>query len=102
MATAEVATSKRVRTTVRMPSKLYNEARRFVDHDLVPAENINEFFVRAICAYVKLLHRKRIDAEFAKMAEDADYQKEAKLVAEEFSSSDWEAFEVTEREPVEA
>jgi hypothetical protein len=36
------------------------------------------------------------------MAEDADYQKEAKLIAEEFGQSDWEAFELIEREPVEA
>jgi hypothetical protein len=102
MAATEVSTSKRVRTTVRMPSKLYDEARKMVDCDLVSAENINEFFVRAICAYVKLLHRKQIDAEFAKMGEDTNYQKQAKLIAEEFSSSDWEAFEMTEREPVEA
>jgi hypothetical protein len=80
---------KRVRTTVRLPRGLYDEARKFVDHDLVQAENINDFFVAAICAYVKLLHRKQVDASFAKMAED-------------FSQSDWEAFEIMEREPVEA
>jgi len=95
------ATKGRVRTTVRMSRNLYDEARRFVDRDLVQAENINDFFVAAICAYVKLLHRKQVDAEFAKMAEDADYQKEARLIVEEFSQSDWEAFEITEREPVE-
>src|SRR6266436_603127 len=102
MTGVSTATKKRVRTTVRMPSKLYDEARKFVDRELVQAENINDFFVAAICAYVKLLHRKQIDADFAKMAEDADYQKEVKLIAEEFSQSDWEAFEITEREPVEA
>jgi hypothetical protein len=102
MSVATATEKKRVRTTVRMPSKLYDEARKFVDRDLVHAENINDFFVAAICAYVKLLHRKQIDADFAKMAEDADYQKEVKLIDEEFSPSDWEAFELTEREPVEA
>ncbi len=102
MPVATTSSKKRVRTTVRMPVKLYDEARKFVDHDLVQAENINEFFVAAICAYVKLLHRKQVDADFAKMAEDADYQKQVKLIDEEFSSSDWEAFELTEREPVEA
>jgi hypothetical protein len=101
-AAEETATKKRVRTTVRMPIKLYDEARKFVDRDLVQADNINDFFVAAISAYVKLLHRKQIDARFAKMAEDVDYQKEAKLIDEEFSPSDWEAFELTEREPVEA
>lgn len=85
-----------------MPSKLYDEARKFVDRDLVQAENINDFFVAAICAYVKLLHRKQIDADFARMAEDTDYQKEVKLIDEEFGASDWEAFELAERDPVEA
>jgi len=33
------------------------------------------------------------------MSEDADYQKEAKLIAEEFSQSDWDALEIGEREP---
>jgi len=102
MSSLEGATKKRVRTTVRMPVKLYDEARKFVDRDLVSADNINDFFVAAICAYVKLLHRKQIDAKFAKMAEDVDYQKDAKLIDEEFGPADWEAFELTEREPVEA
>lgn len=94
--------TNRVRATVRMPRPLYDEARQFVARELVSADNINDFFVAAICAYVKLLKRKQVDAEFAKMAEDADYQKEAKLIAEEFSASDWEAFEIAEKEPVEA
>jgi hypothetical protein len=97
----EVSTN-RVRATVRLPRRLYNEAREFVDSDLVSADNVNDFFVAAICAYVKMLHRKQIDADFAKMAEDVDYQKEAKLLDEEFSASDWEAFEISEREPIEA
>ncbi len=45
--------------------------------------------------------RKQIDAAFAGIAEDADYQKEAKLIAEEFSQSDWEALEISEKDPVE-
>jgi len=95
----QTKTAKKVRATVRMPANLYDEARRFVDRDIVPADNINDFFVAAICAYVKLLHRKQIDSEFAKMAVDTDYQKEAKLLDEEFATSDWEAFELAERDP---
>jgi hypothetical protein len=102
MPVATTISKKRVRTTVRMPVKLYDEARKFVDRDLVQAENINDFFVAAICAYVKLLHRKQIDADFARMAEDTDYQKDIKLIDEEFGNSDWEAFELAERDPVEA
>ena len=38
--------------------------------------------------------RKQIDAVFVGMADDADYQKEAVLLAEEFERSDWEAFQL--------
>src|SRR5207245_10830248 len=94
------SSAKRLRTTVRLPRPLYDEARKFVDCS--PAENINDFFVTAICNYVKMLRRKQIDAAFAGMAEDADYLKESKLIEEEFSPSDWEAFEISEKDPVEA
>jgi hypothetical protein len=87
------ASKKRVSTTVRLPRPLYEEARSFVEKGVGNAQTINDFFVAAIRAYVKLLQRKQIDAGFAGMAEDADYRKEAKLIGEEFSQSDWEAFE---------
>ena len=93
------ATSKkdRVRTTVRLPRPLYNEAKSYLGKDVSPADNINDFFVAAICNYVKLLRRRRIDAAFASIADDADYQKEAKLIAEEFAPSDWEALRSAEK-----
>lgn len=100
MSVGASSTGRKVRTTVRLPRPLYDEARKFVDKS--PAENINDFFVTAICAYVKLLRRKQIDAEFAKMAEDVNYQTEARLIDEEFSQSDWEALELGERDAVEA
>ncbi len=90
--------TERVRTTVRLPRPLYEEARKFVERELVSAETINDFFVAAILAYVKLLRRKQMDANFARMAEDADYQKEARLIAEEFSTSDWETFQMAEKD----
>lgn len=90
--------TERVRTTVRLPRSLYEEARKLVERELVSAETINDFFVAAILAYVKLLRRKQMDADFARMAEDADYQKEARLIAEEFSTSDWETFQMAEKD----
>jgi len=45
---------------------------------------------------LKMRRRKEIDAAFAGMAEDADYQKEAKLIAEEFAHRDWEALRLKE------
>jgi hypothetical protein len=89
---------KKVRTSVSLPEPLYHEARSCVDKGVSSADSINSFFVAAIRAYVKLIKRKQIDAKFAAMAEDSDYQKEARLIAEEFSQSDWEAFESVEKD----
>ena len=102
MSVAVTSRKGRVRATVRMPRPLYDEARDFVEKEVSPANNINDFFVAAICAYVKLLRRKQIDAAFGRMAEDVNYQREAMLISEEFSQSDWEAFEIVERDSVEA
>lgn len=85
---------RKVRTTVSLPQPLYEEARSFANSNLSSTESMNGFFVAAIGAYVKLFKRKQIDAEFAAMSEDANYQKEAKLISEEFSRSDWEALEM--------
>jgi len=93
-----LANSEKVRKTVRVPRPLYDEAQSFVERRIVPAESFNDFFVAALFAYVKLLKRKQMDAAFAEMAEDTDYQKDSRLIAEEFSQSDWEAFESAERE----
>jgi len=90
---------EKVRTTVRLPRPIYNESRWYVEKSVVSSETLNDFFVTAIVAYVKLLRRKQIDADFAGMAEDTNYQKEARLISEEFTQSDWEAFEIAEREP---
>ena len=92
------ASSEKVRKTVRIPRPLYDEAQSFVERRVVPAGSFNDFFVAAVLAYVKLLKRKEMDAAFAGMAEDVDYQKESRLMAEEFTQSDWEAFESAERE----
>ncbi len=89
---------QKVRTTLSIPKPVYEEARSFVEKREAPADSINALFVTAITTYVKLLRRKEVDAQFAAMAKDADYQKRAKLISDEFSQSDWEAFERAERE----
>jgi hypothetical protein len=94
-----VADSEKVRKTVRLPRPLYNEAESWIERRIVPAESFNDFLVAALLAYVKLLKRKQTDAAFAGMAEDTDYQRDARLIAEEFSQSDWEAFASAEKEP---
>jgi hypothetical protein len=88
----------KVRTTVRVPKPLYEEAQHFVQREDTALSTINEFVVAAICAYVKLMRRKQIDAAFALMKEDVDYQKQALLLAEEFTQSDWETLAMVEDE----
>ncbi len=91
-------TEKKVRTTVSLPRPVYEEARSFVENHESSANTIGSFFVTAIVAYLKLLRRKQIDAKFAAMGEDTDYQKQAKLISEEFSQSDWEAFDILQKD----
>jgi hypothetical protein len=102
---APVATRETRATTVRLPVPVYEQAKCFVDserkhtvkhHHVTVYGSLNDFFVTAIQSYLKLLHRRQIDAAFALMAEDADYQKEARLLAEEFEASDWEALRLGE------
>jgi hypothetical protein len=47
---------------------------------------------------VKALERREIDSKFSAMAGDAAYQKEARLICEEFSQSNWEALQMHEKE----
>ncbi len=89
---------RNIRTTVSLPEQLYKEARTAVGARVTPAASINGFFVSAIRAYLKLIQRRQIDAKFAEMSSDAEYQQEASRISEEFSSSDWEAFERAEKD----
>jgi hypothetical protein len=58
--------------------------------------SINDVIVSALRVYVKMHMRRQIDAAFAGMAEDANYQKEAALLSEEFDHSDWDALRLGE------
>jgi hypothetical protein len=88
----------KVQTTIRVPKPVYEEARDCVRKNWTQAETINDFFVTAIKAYLRLIQRKKIDAAFAGMATDEEYMKKAQLISEEFSASDLEALEIAERE----
>jgi len=81
-------------TTVRLPRRVYEQAKCIVDEEkrgTGTVVSMNELIVLAVTAYLKMYKRRQIDAAFAAMAEDADYQKEASLLAEEFAQADWEA-----------
>jgi len=96
MALARVETRT---TTVRLPRPVYDQAKCVVNKEkggIGSTFSLNDFIVAAIKAYLKMYRRRQIDAAFFGMAEDADYQKEAKLLAEDFEHSDWEALRLEE------
>jgi hypothetical protein len=106
LASARMATRT---TTVRLPRPVYDQAKCVVDKEKGGAGttiSLNDLIVTAITAYLRMYKRRQIDLQFAGMAEDSDYQKEARLLAEEFEHSDWEALGLEEadleEEPVHA
>lgn len=77
-------------TTVRLPRHVYERAKTIVIRS--QASSFNEFVVQAIEEKVRRLTESEIDAAFAQMAHDADYQRTSIALANEFAKSDWEAF----------
>jgi hypothetical protein len=81
--------------TVRLPRPLLKEAESLI-RACGHGESLNDFIVRSMRLRIEVLKRKELDAKFAEMSEDTDYQKEANLMAEEFASSDWETAKLLE------
>jgi hypothetical protein len=85
-------TAKRYQnTTVRMPRHVYERAKTVAIQS--EASSFNEFVVQAIEEKVQRLTEAEIDAAFAEMANDTDYQRSSVALAREFEKSDWEAFQ---------
>jgi hypothetical protein len=82
--------NRKIQTTIRLPRPLYEQAKACVEKGYTAAENLNDFFIAAIQSYTRAQRRKRIDAAFASMANDAGYQREAEAVTNDFAESDWE------------
>jgi hypothetical protein len=89
---------RKVQTTLRLPRPLYERAKLFVDRG--SQGSVNELIVNALTAYVRALERRAIDDAFRPMATDSQYQREARDVAEQFSSSDAQTIEIGERDLV--
>jgi hypothetical protein len=89
------ASESKIQKTIRLPLSLIHEAERFINA-CGHCESINEFIVKSMRLRIYVLKRRELDAKFAEMSEDADYQKEANLMAEEFEISDWEAAKLLE------
>jgi hypothetical protein len=87
-----VAAKKRYQnTTVRLPRHVYERAKVVVVQS--QAASFNEFVVQAIEEKVRRLTEAEIDAAFAQMAHDTNYQSSSIALSREFEKSDWEAFD---------
>jgi len=78
-------------TTVRLPRHVYEQAKTVAVQS--QASSFNEFVVQAIEEKVRRLTEAEIDAAFAHMANDADYQRHSIALSSEFEKSDWEALQ---------
>ena len=90
----------RVQTTIRLPRHVYENAKSLLKGKVFDVRTFNELVVSALQTFIKLTKRKQIDQAFAAMAEDTNYQKEARIIASHFEGSDWEALQLAEKEGV--
>ena len=82
----------RIRTTVAIAEDVLAAVDDAIQEGL--ARSRNEFLETALKNQLAASRRAAIDAAFARMAEDADYQQEALEIAAEFESADRESLEL--------
>lgn len=87
--------SRTVRTTITLPAELLQAADKAVREG--KARSRNELVAAALRNELAALERDTVYADFAEMAEDQEYQEEAKALAEEFAIASWEAFQIGEQ-----
>ena len=88
--------SKLQTTTIRLPRSLYEEARSAVEKGATGSRSLNDLLVDSLTERLKQLRRQRIDAEFAGMKNDVQYQRGSTAMAEHFAASGWEALRLAE------
>jgi metal-responsive CopG/Arc/MetJ family transcriptional regulator len=86
--------NRAIRTTLNLPAELLAATDRVVSEG--KAKSRNEFVARAIRNELATQKRAEIDAEFAHMAKDTEYQAEVEIINQEFAHSDWEALQLGE------
>jgi len=87
--------ARKVRTTVALSADLLEAMDAVVRQG--EADSRNDFLERALRSELAASRRAAIDAEFAEMANDRSYKREALQVVEEFADADWEALQAGER-----
>jgi metal-responsive CopG/Arc/MetJ family transcriptional regulator len=86
--------NRTIRTTLTLPVELLEATDRAVSEG--KAKSRNEFVARAIRNELAVQKRAKIDAEFAQMANDAEYLAAVEIINQEFACSDWEALQLGE------
>jgi metal-responsive CopG/Arc/MetJ family transcriptional regulator len=89
--------SSTIRTTVTLPADLLEAADQAVREG--KARNRNELLATALRKELAEQRRAALDAAFAEMANDAEYQAETRTIGREFARADWEAWQLAESEP---
>jgi Arc/MetJ-type ribon-helix-helix transcriptional regulator len=84
---------RKLRTTVALSEDLIEAMDALVQEG--EAESRNDFLEKALRNQLAASRRAAIDAEFAEMANDRSYQREAVQVAEDFAEADWEALQTS-------
>jgi len=84
-------------TTVRLPKRLYEEARGALEKGKAGASSLNDLLIKSLEEKLKQLRRESIDTEFAEMRNDAQYHRESLAIAKEFASSDGETLRLVEK-----
>ena len=84
--------------TVRLPRSIYEQAKAMVENRATNLGSLNDFIVAAALSFLRDSRRRQIDLAFKAMSEDREFQKESRLVAEEFECSDWETFQLGEKQ----
>lgn len=92
---SDYAQKKIVRTTLALPDELLAATDRAVQEG--KAKSRNEFVAIALRHELAALKRAEIDAAFALMGDDDEQYKSVAIeIANEFSTTDWEAFKLSE------
>jgi len=86
--------ARTVRTTLALPADLLEQVDRAVREG--KARSRNAFVAIALRRELAAAEAAAIDAAFAGMADDEEYQAEALALAEDFSSEEWAAFRAAE------
>jgi hypothetical protein len=86
-------------TTVRLPRRLYEEARRALEKGDTEASSLNDLLVQSLEERLKRVRRDFIDAEFTQMKNDTHYHRESAVMARQFASNDRETLRSAEKKP---